>query len=89
MFGVGSTFHVVPVSRTMNIKASRENKMSNYGEGILAAGKARVRRISEAICNERATPPADKRTSQSCSSYFFAMPSSAELESQKHERTIY
>ena len=60
--------------------------MSNYGAGILAAGKAArkrgqilfvltvVRRISKAICNERATPPAVKRTSQSCSCYFFAMP---------------
>jgi hypothetical protein len=48
--------------------------MSNYGAGILAAGKALVRRISAAICNERATPPAGKRTSQRCSGYFFAMP---------------
>jgi hypothetical protein len=55
-------------------EALRENKMSDYGAGILAAGKALVRRISEAICNERATPPAAKRTSHSCSDYFFAMP---------------
>jgi len=45
-------------------KASRKNNMNNYGAGVLAAGKARARRISEAICNERATPPAAKRTSQ-------------------------
>jgi ankyrin repeat protein len=48
--------------------------MSNYGAGILAAGEALVRRISAAICNERATTPATKGTSQSCSDYFFAMP---------------
>ena len=35
-----------------------------YGAGLLAAGKARARRISEWICNERATLPAAKRTSQ-------------------------
>jgi hypothetical protein len=45
--------------------------MSNYGAGILAAGKALVRRISAAICNERATPPAGKRTSQSLPWSFF------------------
>jgi predicted nuclease of predicted toxin-antitoxin system len=38
--------------------------LSNYGAVILAAGKARARRISAVICNERATPPAAKRTSQ-------------------------
>jgi hypothetical protein len=32
--------------------------------GILAAGKARARRISAGICNKRATPPAAKRPSQ-------------------------
>jgi hypothetical protein len=53
--------------------------MSNYGAGILAAGKTLVRRISAAICNERATPPAAIRTSQSCSDYFFAMPNLARL----------
>jgi DNA-directed RNA polymerase specialized sigma24 family protein len=31
---------------------------------IILARKARVRRISAGICNERATPPAVKRTSQ-------------------------
>jgi hypothetical protein len=58
----------------MNAKAGRKNNLSNYGAGILAAGKALGRRISKAICNERATQPAAKRTSQSCSSYFFALP---------------
>ena len=48
--------------------------MSNYGAGILTAGKAGARRISEGICNERATKPAVKRTSQNCSSYSFALP---------------
>ena len=45
-------------------KASRENNMNDYGAGVLAAGKARARRISKAICNERATLPAAKRTSR-------------------------
>ena len=45
--------------------------MNNYGAGVLAAGKARTRRISNAICNERATPPAAKGTSQNCSCYSF------------------
>jgi hypothetical protein len=54
----------------MQSLASRENKMSNYDAGILAAGKALVRRISTAICNERATPSAAKRTSQSAQVIF-------------------
>jgi hypothetical protein len=70
-------------------KASRNNSLSNYGAGILADGKAArkggqllsvltlVRRISAVICNERATPPTVKRTSQSCSNYYFAMPNRA------------
>jgi hypothetical protein len=44
--------------------ASRKNNLSNYGAGILAAGKARARSISAAIGDEPATPPAAKRTSQ-------------------------
>ena len=56
--------------------------MSNSGAEILAAGKALVRRISEAICNERATRPAAKRTSQSCSDYFFALPKASPMPSQ-------
>jgi len=34
------------------------------GAGLLAAGKARARSISEWICNERATTQAANRTSQ-------------------------
>ena len=41
-----------------------ENEDYIYDAGILAAGKARARSISAWICNERATPPAAKRTSQ-------------------------
>jgi hypothetical protein len=51
-------------------KAPRKNNLSNFGAGILAAGKALVRRISAAICNERATPPAAKRTSQNAQVIF-------------------
>jgi hypothetical protein len=58
----------------LTAKASRENNLSNYGAGILAAGKALGRRISKVICNERATPLAAKRTSQSAQVFFFAMP---------------
>jgi hypothetical protein len=51
-------------------KASRKNNLSNYSAGILAAGKALARRISARICNERATPPAVKRTSQNAQVIF-------------------
>ena len=51
-------------------KASRENNLSNYGAGVFAAGKALARRISAWICNERATPPAAKRTSQNAQVIF-------------------
>ena len=60
-------------------KAGRRNNLSYYGAGILTAGKARARRISEGICNERATKPAVKRTSPNGSSYFFALPKVALL----------
>jgi hypothetical protein len=51
-------------------KASRKNNLGNYSAGILAAGKALARRISARICNERATPPAVKRTSQNAQVIF-------------------
>jgi hypothetical protein len=44
--------------------------LSNYSAGILDAGKARARRISAWICNERATPPAAKRPSQNAQVIF-------------------
>ena len=50
--------------------APRQNNLGNYGAGILAAGQALVRRISAVICNERATPPAAKRTSQNAQVIF-------------------
>jgi len=55
---------VPSVSSGGDAKDSRRNNLSNYGAGILAAGKARARRISAVICNERATQPAAKRPSQ-------------------------
>src|ERR1700740_3530176 len=45
-------------------KGAVKKKHLQDDAGILTAGKARVRRISAWICNERATPPAAKRTSQ-------------------------
>ncbi|MDV7390751.1 hypothetical protein RZS08_05325, partial [Arthrospira platensis SPKY1] len=38
--------------------------MSQDGAGVLVPGKARARRIPTEGCNERATPPGAKRTSQ-------------------------
>ena len=39
-------------------------KMRLRRAGFWPSGKARARRISEAICNERATPPEGQRTSE-------------------------
>ena len=55
-------------------KAFGRKKDTRYGAGILAAGEARARRISAWICNERATKPAAKRTSQTWYLFFFRTP---------------
>jgi hypothetical protein len=57
-------FRACGEERVVGGKASQKNNLSNYGAGILAAGKALARRISARICNDRATPPAVNRTSQ-------------------------
>jgi len=54
--------------------ASRKNILGNYGAGILDAGQAPARRISEWISNERATPPAAKRTSRNAQDIFSRCP---------------